>query len=386
MKLLSHCLVCSASLGEAMLHIPGPAAVTSLGEIVAAETIVYQCTHCSHVQTAPLDNVLEYYSSGYNIRNDSEDEDDLYELVDGEPVYRSQHQSTVVLQTHQQLAPSARVLDYGCAKASSLRYILRSRPDLDGFVFDISNAYKSHWDDFIKPENQSSFTPNCAWTGLFDLVLSFFALEHTERPVEFINNLEALVKPGGVVHLVFPNMYHNYGDMIVVDHVNHFSERSILDLFSKTSLTVKEISTSKHRAAFVVVAIKGVYKTSIISSGNDASLAISGAKAIAEFWQRSFDRISLFEESLPCDSAIYGSGVYGMFILSNLKRPDRVRYFLDQNPHQQGKVFQNKPVISPTSVGDDVNVIYVGLNPEVARKVISGSERINTLPRQYFYL
>jgi SAM-dependent methyltransferase len=383
------CFVCGATLGPTLLHLPGPQAITSLGHVIDAETRVYQCLTCSHVQTRPLDDVADYYDANYNIRSESEGEDDLYEVRDGQPVYRSQHQARIVLSTHPELPRGARVLDFGCAKAASLRQVLEVRPDLEAHVFDVSTNYKRFWDEFVRPENQATHHLRPEWDSYFDLVLSFFALEHVADPRAFVDDLARTVKPGGRLHLVFPNVYANVVDMIVVDHINHFSRSSIEALFQRSGLTILTIDTTLHNAAHVVIAERSLSAPPPPSDDAEARAAsIAEARSVAEFWQGARDNVLGFEAALPPDQrcAIYGSGVYGIFIATTLRSTVDLAYFIDQNPHQQTKTILGKAVVAPTAVGEEIDVVYVGLNPRAAQRIIASVPALHVRERQFFYL
>ncbi|MDB5069495.1 MAG: hypothetical protein JWM87_606, partial [Candidatus Eremiobacteraeota bacterium] len=163
------CLVCGAPSGAPAYRFDGPASITSTARPVALPTVVFVCEVCAHVQTPPLDDLARYYDTAYNVRLESDAADDLYAVRDGVPVYRTEHQANVALDALA-LAQGASVLEYGCGKALTLRRMLELRPDLDGAVFDVSDAYRAAWDAFVPPHNQAAHDPPAAWNGRFDAV------------------------------------------------------------------------------------------------------------------------------------------------------------------------------------------------------------------------
>jgi len=380
------CLVCGSVFGSALLDLPGPHAITSLGHLIEADTTVFLCAHCSHTQTRPLEAVSNYYDANYNIRTETEDEDDLYEVRDKRAVYRSEHQARIVVDRHADLLPGARILDFGCAKAASLRQIISLVPDARPHVYDVSANYGKFWDAFVPSENQAVHKLRPEWNAYFDLVLSFFALEHTPNPRDFVSDLARIIRPGGKLHIVFPNMYANFADMIVVDHVNHFSAASIRALFAGTQLRILTIDSTLHKAAFVVIAQREANAAPTASVSADVEGSLHEAKAIAEFWSGARQRLLTFEATDAGHRAVvYGSGVYGMFITTNLKDAARICYFLDQNPHQQTKTLLGKRVVAPSSIGDDIDTIYVGLNPHAAKSIIESVKALRQRERHYFF-
>jgi cyclopropane fatty-acyl-phospholipid synthase-like methyltransferase len=412
------CLVCGAPSGAPAYRHDGAMSISSTARAIAVPTIVYVCETCGHVQTPPLDDISAYYDTAYNVHLESDDADDLYAVRDGVRIYRAQHQANVALEKLA-LAPGASVLDYGCGKGMSLRALLSERPDLDGAVFDVSDAYRSAWDAFVPRHNQATYEAPPEWTERFDAVLSFFALEHVGDPRDFLAGIRTLLKPNGQLHLTVPNVRRNIGDFIVVDHVNHFMPSSLTRAFTDAGFTNIRIDETAHDAAYVVDAIRGdnapchpetprchpealegsanitprchpelVEGSATITPSADVASYIAEAHRFASFWTAASEAVATFERNIARGrkSAIYGSGFYGVFIASRLTDRNSLAYFLDRNPHQQAKRIFDRPVQPPDGIEIDVDVVYVGLNPASAREVIACVLALHRRPREFFYL
>ncbi|HEX3551141.1 MAG TPA: class I SAM-dependent methyltransferase [Candidatus Elarobacter sp.] len=388
------CNVCGAPTGEPLYRSGAAGSITSLAKPFSCPTIVYQCPACAHVQTPPLDDIASYYDTNYNVRADSEDADDLYAVRDGVAVYRTEHQAAEALA---KLAPAtgARILDYGCGKARTLRHMVRARPDLRPSVFDVSAAYAPFWDEFVPRDEQAAYDVPAAWESRFDVVLSFYAMEHVADPRAFLASIRRLLRPGGRVHLVIPNVRRNAGDLIVVDHVNHFMPTSLRLIFTLEGFDEIEIDEESNTAAYVVNAraaachpepVEG--SATIAPSASSIAPFIEEAQAMAAFWTGARDRIAAFERDVARDrrAAIYGSGFYGAFIASALSDRGTLAYFLDRNPHQQAKRVFDRAVLPPDAIGDDIEVVYAGLNPAGARDIIAGAAPLRQRERTYFFL
>jgi len=380
------CLVCGAPSGAPAYRHDAATSVSSTARPIAAPTAVYVCTVCAHVQTPPLADIAAYYDSAYNVHLESDDADDLYAVRDGVPVYRAQHQADVALEKLG-LAHGAAVLDYGCGKGMSLRALLAERPDLDGAVFDVSDAYRAAWDAFVPSHNQAAYATPSDWDGRFDAVLSFFALEHVADPQAFLAGIRRLLRPGGTAHLTVPNVRRNIGDFIVVDHVNHFMPTSLRRLFAQAGFTDVRIDEDAHDAAYVIDACRGVGTRFEPPDEREVRAIVAQARGYAAFWSAASEAVTRFEAAhAGRAAAIYGSGFYGVFIASRLSDRSKVRYFLDRNPHQQAKRTFGLPVFAPDSLDDDIDVVYVGLNPLRAREIAAGVEALRRRPRTFFYL
>ena len=108
---------------------PTPCSITSLCQVLDGQTRVWHCEHCGHTQTAPLPSLDKFYAEDYHILTVSEEEDQLYEVRAGQNIFRTQHQIATLLEKVN-LPAHARVLDYGCGKASTLKGLCGRRDDV----------------------------------------------------------------------------------------------------------------------------------------------------------------------------------------------------------------------------------------------------------------
>lgn len=363
------CRICAASLGGALYRSPGNCSVTSLCGLLPQSVTVHFCAHCGHLQSNELGSLPDFYATEYKILIGSEEEDQLYQVTtEGRKVFRTEHQVETLLQKVP-LPDRARVLDYGCAKSSTLRALVQRRPDLVPHVFDVSAMYEPFWEQFVPAENQATFAPKPEWKESFDLVTSFFALEHVADPRGFVRSVTSLLHQGGIFYCLVPNVYANTADLVVADHVNHFSESSLRLLFATEGLEIIEATASAHTSAWVVVAKKAT-NAQPVSDGMEVQRLAASATAMASYWRDFTGRVLAFEASVAGKpSAIYGSGFYGTFIATCLTSLDPVRCFLDQNPHRQKHQLMAKGILPPDALPPEVQVVYVGLNPLISRTV-----------------
>jgi hypothetical protein len=193
---------------------------------------------------------------------------------------------------------------------------------------------------------------------------------------------------------VVPDTYQNVADFVVADHVNHFSVASLTRLLDETGFTVREVDDQAHVGALVFVARKaGNNGAGLAENGNrtrrvaaDAGLRARGdlqpvhalgglmdrAAAIAAYWTGYQERVRNFEQAHGSAgrSAIYGAGFYGTWLATCLAQPQHVACFVDQNPFLHGTIHWDRPIVGPEQLPDDVQTVYVGLNPANARAAI----------------
>ena len=369
---MARCNVCATVLATPVYASSGELSITSLSQTWKGHTQVWACESCGHLQTGELPDVDAYYDQSYRISLASEDDDQLYDVIDGKPVYRTEHQVDTLLRKLS-LRHGADVLDYGCAKGAASRRLLATRPDLGIHLFDVSSMYLDFWRGLVPADRWATYEPKPSWGGRFDLVASFYALEHIPRLSEALGRIRSLLRSGGCFYCVVPNVFANPADLIVVDHVNHFTRSSLTQLFARTGFVVDEIDERSHRGALIAIGRPAPDVRKITRDDQSLAETLQRSLAIGRYWNGLRDRVLAFERAVPAVSrgAIYGAGFYGAFLATSLAHPERIACFVDRNPFLQGRELLGKPIVTPEALDPAIDTLYVGLNPMIARDAIA---------------
>jgi SAM-dependent methyltransferase len=383
-----NCNVCGTPLSNKLYDSRGALSLTSLCTVHDGRTEVYACNCCAHLQSKAIADIDAYYDDSYNILVNSEEEDQIYEVVAGRKVFRTDHQ-VKVLRDKLDLTTGTRILDYGCAKSATMRALTSQIPGLEVHLFDVSDRYRPFWDKFIARERGATFELPAHWQGRFDAVTSFFSLEHMAQPQDALRKIARLLRTGGTFYGIVPNVLANTADLIVADHVNHFTQPSLARLLRANGFDVQEISDIVHRGALVFVAHKlGQPAEPPPAKQHEAQAIVDQARRIADFWQQAGARVQAFEQTLPTavPVALYGAGFYGAFITSWLRQPQRISHVIDQNVFLQGRELHGAPVIAPGDLPGDVSTVLVGLNPAHARQIVGDIDAFAGRALNCFYL
>jgi hypothetical protein len=226
--------------------------------------------------------------------------------------------------------------------------------------------YMPFWDRFVAVDRRAVHSTPDSWQGSFDVVTSFFALEHIPVPSQTVLRIAALLKAGGTFYGIVPDTFGNVADFIVIDHVNHFTTTSLHYLLAAAGFSDIRIDASAHRGALVFSAAK-----------NGGTILAAPApepersRSLARYWKGISERINNADIESPGKIAIYGSGFYGAYIFSTLRRTQDVECFLDRSPYQQAKKLFGKPIIAPEYLPAEVRSLFVGLNPAIARNTMA---------------
>lgn len=384
------CNVCGTEISDSIYASKSEVSITSLCNVVTERTAIYYCDTCTHIQTNEVDNIDSYYDKDYKLLVESDEEDQIYCIQDDKKVFRYDHQVDTLVKLLD-IPEGARVLDYGCAKATTLKKLIKRRSDIAPYLFDVSDMYVPFWKKFADDESWSTYKLNKFWNGTIDVVTSFFSLEHVASPKSMLMNIRNLLKTDGLFYCVVPDIFQNSADFVVVDHVNHFTRPSISRLFADSGFDILDINTVDHASGMIVIAKKSSHEPSEgdISISDDARFAIAvKVSEIADYWSGLASRIQSFEATLPesAQVVIYGSGFYGTYIASCLVKQEKIRFFIDRDPYRQSKKLFGKAIIDPDAMPESIDTVFVGLNPASARQNIAMISSWQTRKLQFFYL
>ena len=365
---MKSCRVCRSPLGDP-IYIASAPAITSIMTPLAIDTYVFLCEACGHSQSPDLPDLQAFYDTEYRISLESSEHDQIYAMKeDGAPIYRTDHQSEMALR-HLALEHGALILDFGAAKADTLRKMVTARPDIIPHVFDVSSDYCAAWRGWIDKDAQATYDVPEAWVNRFDAVMSHFVIEHVPDPILFLQSIRKLLKQNGKLLLSVPDVASNPGDMIVADHLNHFSKNSLTCALRRAGFIVEEIDEMSFPGAFIVRAVSSSVDEEYYGSPDEA---IAMSTTICRTWRGSeAHMIEMKQHFGGRKSAIYGAGFYGSWIQCKIGGTVDIYAFMDQNPNLQGKTHLGHPVIHPDDLPDDVSVIFVALNPRKARSIIN---------------
>ncbi|MCE7795618.1 methyltransferase domain-containing protein [Sphingobium sufflavum] len=367
---IASCRVCGSALGEPAYCAAAPA-LTSIMTTLDSETVVHVCPRCSHAQCPNMPDIQAFYDTEYRISLEADDHDQLFAVdAQGQPLYRTDHQAAISLRMLD-LSPGALILDYGAAKSDTLRKMVGQRPDIVPHVFDVSSDYAFAWDGWVAPDHQATYTIDAGWHGRFDAVMSHFAIEHVAEPMAFLAQIRAVLKPGGRLLLSMPDVQGNPGDMIVIDHLNHFTAPSIRHALEASGFAVDVLNDTDFPGAFFVSAT--ACNGGATEPVPGVAEAVGRNDEICRFWEKAHGLLKQARDRAAGQRcAIYGAGFYGSWIAQQLEGTVEIAAFLDLNPNLQGREHLGVPVLNPAALDEGVRTIFVGLNPLKARAIIEG--------------
>jgi 2-polyprenyl-3-methyl-5-hydroxy-6-metoxy-1,4-benzoquinol methylase len=170
-------------------------------EIREGKAILELCLKCGTIHLEPeQENLKDYYANAYR----KEYGPDLSKPVDYEEIFNTyvkyQVQRVKVLEPY--LGKDKTLLDVGCSTGHFIANILDKVKVAVGVDWDgkaCEYAYTRVKTPFYSPELSIDYPK-------FDIVYSSMTLEHTEDPLEFLNQISTKLKPDGTIYIEVPNL------------------------------------------------------------------------------------------------------------------------------------------------------------------------------------
>lgn len=209
---------------------------------------LYRCGHCGFIQTVPeIDDghIQELYSRYYPRDTFNVDEivNTVYKLPSRFKIYLSGMSSGC----HFLCEPGKRVLDIGCGRCDSIRYLLLKGCDAYGVEPDMNiNPIIDRLGLKVKV---GLLDVNEYKKGFFDIITMSQVLEHVSDPVAYIKRLRRILSGHGKIIMSFPNAgsllakvtgrrWVNYH---IPYHINHFNRKSVEILAEKAGYIIENI-------------------------------------------------------------------------------------------------------------------------------------------------
>ena len=361
---MKKCRVCGSAATP--LFYSAPRSILGIARPISAEITVSACKQCGHAQSEDI-NFAKFYDAEYRFQLSSQEFDELVAVVEGRKIYRSDLQAEIALDLLD-LSPGRRILDHGAAKAATLRKICASRPGLVPHVYDVSADYRPVWDDWLPRRQQAIHELPDEWHGSFDVIQSFFVLEHVEDPNAVLRTLASMLAPDGQLLLIVPNPIDNVSDFVVFEHVSHFTRSSLTRALHANGLAVEQYSTQRMFGAQGVIGRKRATAMPLVDAAGD----FGKLAKVADYWKTAQDRLrQAADRHAGRPSAIYGASVYGCYIATRVEGRANLRTFVDRNPHLWGKSDFGIPIVPPGGLPEEVEVVYAGVNPIKAREILA---------------
>ena len=353
------CLICSEESLKTIEGFSDLPRVTSDAKPFRAGGKLSACLRCGTVQKLPdqtfLDEIDEIYSS-YSLYDLARGAEQVV-FVNGRPQRRSELLVDLLLS----VATPDTVIDVGCGNGAALRTFSEKLPGAKLWGAELSDRNEPRLRDI--PNFQSLFSTSIRdISRRFDAVTSIHVLEHVLDPVQFLSDCAGLLGTDGVMLVEVPDVETSPFDLIIADHLTHFSVRTLDRALCKAGLEPLMLNNR--------VLPKEV--TTIVRTG--ATIDHGGGEAddgfkMASDTVRWIGSVLAQARAMPSDRAIgiFGTSMAGMWLFGAIR--ERVSFFVDEDQSKIGNTVDGIPVVHPSDAPRNTR-IFVPLGEPVANAIV----------------
>jgi SAM-dependent methyltransferase len=253
-----------------------------------------------------------------------------------------------------------KLIDIGCGNGSQLKRMSGVMPSWRLYGSELSDSAS------LNLRNVANFVelytqPINKIAERFDAVTMFHALEHMPDPLAALRDVAGLLNNGGQLFVEVPNAAISPFDLLVADHLLHFSPAHLGYLASRAGLSISVLRDDLVPKEITLLANPGMEvrprpelaAIRAIVTSNIAWLAAMLAEA-----SEVAGRAGSF--------GLFGTAIAGMWLYGALR--GKVSFFVDEDASRVGNSFEGIPILSPAQVPAG-STVFVPLLPEVARRI-----------------
>ncbi len=325
---------------------------------------LYVCLSCGGVQKLPDERWLREISdiyAGYEAYYQSGGEEQIvFDRTTGTPRRRSdlllsRLAENATLPTH------GRALDVGCGNGATLAAMNAVLANWTFSGYEIGDGALPRL--ACIPRFESLHTGSLDAIGQrFDLVTMIHSLEHFSSPASTLSQLLPIVG-SGQLFIEVCNVEENPFDILVADHLMHFSPATLTKLLHRSGFETICLATdwvAKEISLLARVQDSQVADTSTISSDPDQTYArLVGYVS----WLQQLRKLALITADGKQPFGLFGTSIAATWLAPQLV--DKITFFVDEDVNRIGRKHLGIPVISPVDIPRDAKVL-LALAPKIA--------------------
>lgn len=363
----SRCQICTGSELETQAGFSEFCRITSDCRPFRPGGDLVVCRQCGAVQKLPTARwrreIGEIYGQYEAYHQANGDEQIVFDPVEGRPRRRSD----VLLDRLGATADmplAGRMLDIGCGSGATLRAMASRFPGWELYGHELSDRQQARLAAI--PGFRRLYTGSLGdIDAKFDFVTMIHAIEHFEEPVAVAATLRRLLAPNGRLMFEVCDIERNPFDILVADHLMHFSPATLRALAMRAGFEVETVATDWVNKEISLVCHggdSGTVPAAVADAGPTAS------RRVASFihWLDAFRQAARASRSAANRFGIFGTSIAGTWLFGELQGD--VDFLVDEDESRIGQSYLGKKVLHPREVpaGSDV---FLALAPTVAAAI-----------------
>jgi len=255
---------------------------------------------------------------------------------------------------------TGKLIDIGCGNGAALRNLSDAMPRWSLYGSELSDSAK------VGLQQLPNFVELYAMPAgkipeRFDVVTMIHALEHMPDPLASLSEAAHLLNDGGRLFVEIPNVLTSPFDLLIADHLLHFSPAHLAYLASQAGFEISLLRDDLLPKEITLLATRG---GAVLERP-----APTETRALVEANITWLTMVLAVARKVAGDAAafgIFGTSISGMWLYGALR--DKVSFFVDEDVSRVGNSFEGVPILSPAEAPSG-STVFVPLHPEVARRV-----------------
>ncbi len=345
------CLACSAKIPPAEPRLFEIPAITSDCRPWSAGRSVAMCPCCGLMQRVVLPDAAPAFAKVYDqyemFKHAANAADQINFSVDGAAEGRTQKILKFI--TGKLLDTPRSVLDVGSGSGAGLLALAQQFPQASIYGFEPNDRPAERQKNL--PQNVISiFHKRPETPDTYDLITLFHVFEHIDDLGGMLDFIRKALTAGGHLLIQVPYVARGAFDLVIADHIWHFTKKSLVALLQKAGFTAVYIGNDVIEKELTLLAVPGVaieYTLPIADEIQQGHEAIDWLVHYAAFLEQ------VRKEHLAV--AVYGTGPAAAWAGHVLGQG--VQAYLDDDPARQHATFNDKPILSPNEMDATVPVV-----------------------------
>jgi len=355
------CQACGADVLQEVAGFAGLPRVTSDSKPFRRGGRLFVCAGCGLTQKIAdaqwLAEIGEIYAA-YEMYHQSAAVDQAV-FVDGRPIGRCELLARKLFDAGA-VAKSGTLLDVGAGSGAMLAGFSRMFEGWTLYGLDLDDRKEASLRAIPRFERLFTVPPERI-AQQFDLVTLIHSLEHFAEPLAMLRSLRARLRPGGHLFVQVNNAERTPFDLVVADHLCHFTPRSLADLTSRGGLAVERCATD-----WVSKEISLLAEVSSVQAPQrqDPAVALARSQGDVTWLKTVLDHAQATARAGRF--GIFGTSVAATWLAAGLG--EAVDFFIDEDPAREGRRHLGRPILRPEQVPTGA-VVYLAFVREIADSI-----------------
>lgn len=333
---------------------------------------LFVCSNCGLVQKIPDTdwfNEINYIYLNYDMYHQSASVDQtVFDTVTNLPRGRSEVLAINLIKSGY-LPKKGCLLDVGAGSGAMLSAFGKVSNQWQLYGYDLDKRREESLATI--PGFEKLFTENMENINQqFDLLTLIHSLEHFPNPIETLEILKKNIVSDGKIFIQVNNVEKMPFDLVVADHLCHFSPSSLSYLVNSAGYFIEYINTEwVNKEISMLISNR---KDNIEIFTNNSEISVKRTNDDIAWLSAMLGEAKKYSTS--GNFGIFGTSIAATWIASELG--DKINFFVDEDPERKGRFHLNRPIITPNEIPENAT-IFLAFIPEVADKISKRLEHLN---------